>query len=299
MIKVNGFTIAMSTFPNNELNLKLPVELLNQVNQLSTIVISWHYESDSEIFQLLALKKHLESNVVQKQATFNLFLPYIPYSRMDRAENGSPFTLKYFAELINTLAFERISVFEAHSDVALALLNNVIDCPITSILTKSLIHNLDEKGTLNRPLIATFENKPFELPENVFLVYPDAGAYKRYNKAFPTKNEIHAVKIRNFETGNIEHMELTRCPSKPGFTAIIMDDLVSRGWTFKFVIDALKEKGVSDVYLVVTHCENALLDGVLLKEPLLKGIITTNSLFNGKIHEKMHVLDADQLYERF
>ena len=57
----------------------------------------------------------------------HLIIPYMPYSRMDRTEGHTVFTLKYFANIINGLGFNKITVCEPHSDVTPALLNGMVE----------------------------------------------------------------------------------------------------------------------------------------------------------------------------
>ena len=70
---------------------------------------------------------------------------------------------------------------------------------------------------------------------------------------------------------------------------LIIDDICVYGNTFKFASIALKEKEVKDVYLWVTHCENAVFDGPLLSEHYVSKIFTTNSIVR-KEHPDVEVM---------
>ena len=48
------------------------------------------------------------------------------------------------------------------------------------------------------------------------------------------------------------------------------------------------EIGAGDIFLYVSHCENTVLCGELLKSSLIKRVYTTNSIFT-KSHEKVEV----------
>lgn len=280
MIELNKNRINFSNFPNSETNMILSDPLMNSLAGSSKIEMLWRYEDDAELFQVMAIKRHLDSHVNMRQLEMVLVLPYIPYSRMDRGEGNNIFTLKVFSEAINRMGFSEVIVLEAHSDVSLALIERVREIPSTSIMTQNLLQQLEAKNG----------------EENLYVVYPDAGAFKRYGKHLQYPREIHAVKVRDFDSGKISKVSLSQASVKPGFTAVIMDDLVSKGWTFKFIIDALKEIGVSEVYLVVTHCENAILEGELLNEPLLKGIYVTNSLFNAEKPDVLTIMDVREAF---
>lgn len=69
-----------------------------------------------------------------------------------------------------------------------------------------------------------------------------------------------------------------------------MDDLCSKGGTFMLTASKLKEIGATEIYLVVTHCENTVFQGELLTSDLITGIYTTNSILS-KDHEKIKVYE--------
>lgn len=70
--------------------------------------------------------------------------------------------------------------------------------------------------------------------------------------------------------------------------AIIVDDLCSKGGTFVTTAKALKEKGINEISLVVTHCANTIFNGELLTTNYIEQIITTDSILT-KEHSKIKV----------
>ncbi len=59
-------------------------------------------------------------------AQYVLHLPYIPYARQDRVmQPGEALSIKVFANIVNSLGFDKVIVDDPHSDVSAALLNNV------------------------------------------------------------------------------------------------------------------------------------------------------------------------------
>lgn len=95
--------------------------------------IVWNYESDAEMVVLYYITKHL------KNAGFivSLYMPYIPNARMDRVKNNDEiFTLKYFAEFINSLEFEAVYVRDPHSNVSCALINILLEKLRSKMLCK-------------------------------------------------------------------------------------------------------------------------------------------------------------------
>ena len=74
------------------------------------------------------------------------------------------------------------------------------------------------------------------------------------------------------------------------FKAIIVDDLCSKGGTFILTASKLREMGATEIYLVVTHCEDTIFSGDILKTDLIKKVYTTNSILS-KEHEKIELTE--------
>ena len=82
-----------------------------------------YYGHDSNIWQLAlivdALRRHGCSSIA-------LNIPYFPAARQDRVcVAGEPLTVKVFADFINAMKFSRVTIFDPHSEVTPALLDNV------------------------------------------------------------------------------------------------------------------------------------------------------------------------------
>lgn len=264
MINLNGEKVEIKKFPNGEALIN--ADKLNLVTGLNEINLK--FESDEDITHLIFLKSHLD----ERKIRCNLILPYLPYSRMDRTEGITVFTLKHLCKLINSLNFESVIIYEPHSEVSTALLDRVKVVNMSKILTENLLKELDNEK------------------EDVYLVYPDAGAAKRYSKEISYEKVLTANKERDFKTGYIKKLEINGEVKNNPFKAIIVDDLCSKGGTFVLTASKLREMGAIDIYLVVTHCENTVFEGELLTGDLIKGIYTTNSILS-KNHHKISICE--------
>lgn len=124
--------------------------------------------------------------------------------------------------------------------------------------------------------------------------FPDSGSLKRYSEFVSDDYPIvYGIKNRDWKTGEILGIEIHGDTDKlDENTAILMiDDICSKGGTFYYGSKELNKYGCKDMYLYVSHCENTILDGELLKEDsLFKKVYTTRSIFT-KEHEKVEVLD--------
>lgn len=262
MIKLMGNIIEQNHFPDGTLLMKY------EANDSGVSTITWQYESDAELFALYSLKRHLDCVIPGRNAF--LYLPYIPHARQDRVKsNEDIFTLKYFAEIINSLKFKKVYAIDPHSSVSEALIDN-----IEVVSPKTFIDQvLNKIGT-----------------DNLLMFYPDEGAMKRYS-GMTEREYAFGIKKRDWATGKIEGLDVAGSIDKIKDSKIlIVDDICSRGGTFYHSAKKLKELGAKEIYLYVTHCENTILEGELLTSGLIEKVYTTNSIFT-KEHEKIEVFE--------
>ena len=263
MIKIDGQVIDLGNFPDGSMLVKYTPVPHQKVGYAK---ISWYYENDREFVALMYLVKHLRSHGVND---IYLYMPYIPNARQDRVKNPEDvFTLKYFAELLNSLELTRIEVLDPHSSVSEALINNLYIYTPERYITRIL-------EEINHG--------------NLMMFYPDSGSLKRYGDMAKLPYAF-GIKFRDWQTGEILGLEAAGMVADiKGRDILIIDDICSRGGTFLHSAKKLKELGANDIYLFISHCENTILEGDLLKGDLIKKVYTTNSIFT-KNHEKMEVL---------
>lgn len=272
MILLNGQKLKVKQFPNGETLIKTEDLVIKEKNN---IVLK--FENDMDLMNLMFITNHIKNF----GGTAELIMPYMPYSRMDRTEGTTVFTLKYICQMINDLHFNTVTIDEAHSDVCVALLDRVIVENLTAYMAKKHLKILNEQ---NR-----------ELRKPVFLVYPDGGATKRYSKQIHHDKVLTCTKERDFKTGYIKKLTIDGEIPKEPFKAIIVDDLCSRGGTFILTAEKLKEIGAEEIILIVTHCENTILDGDIFKTDLINRVITTNSILNEDNKEIKQLINTGRL----
>lgn len=266
MIKYNGQEIKVSKFPNGEMCIQ-PFSVEHGVHFLQM-----KYESAEDIVLLHMIKKHLDDKGANDVV---LQLPYVPFSRMDRSEDGSIPTLKYFCNLINGLNFSSVVILEPHSDVTTALLDRCTVIHSSKMMAEKIIK---EEG-LDK--------------EKDVIYYPDATAYKRYNKNFKQfKYHMVGNKIREFSTGKILNLEVASIskdrPTAP-FKVVMIDDLCSRGGTFILGAKKLTELGATDIFLAITHCENSIFEGDIFKTDLIKKVYCVDTMCLKNENERLIV----------
>lgn len=277
MITVNGFEIVRKTFPDGSLCLLDLDSSLLYPNRNYEIV--WLYEGDYEIFMLICIIKHLRSKMYNN-VSFNLTMPYVVNSRLDRTHSDNEvFTLKYFAEIINDLKFNKVVIVDPHSIVSEALIDNVCVLRPSNIISNVI----DTMRSLN------------EFKRELVIYFPDDGAYKRYKDmpCFKDFNCIYGKKERDWETGKILGIEIyDKNGSKltnelENCDVLMVDDIISYGGTLAYSADKLKEMGATHISAYATHVENSVLDeekGTLLKrykDKIIDTVYTTNSIYHG------------------
>ena len=252
MIKIGNEVIAQNTFPDKTLLVKFNPYT---VNTFGSVTIQWIYESDSELFTLICLKRHLDQAFPNK--SIELELRYIPHARMDRTKSTEDvFTLKYFCEVINSLHFAEVHVLDAHSNVSLALLNNVTSIPVGTYIRNATVFSAAEA-----------------------LFFPDEGAMKRYADE-STLPYAFGMKKRDWTTGQILGLDIMNADVIKDKHVLIVDDICSRGGTFYHSAKALKAAGAKEVDLYITHCENTIALGQIFDRELINNIYTTHSLIH-------------------
>lgn len=272
MIKLNGKVVDYRHFPDNSLC------ILNLENSdFYNPYITWYYENDEEMVLLYYLVSHIRNVYSDYFPQITLIMPYIPNARMDRTKSEKEvFTLKYFTQFINSLNFIEVWVFDPHSYVSEALINNIRFFSVENIIKYIIV---------------------FEYNNDIDLVYfPDAGAMKRYSQYFTNQNinMIYGNKVRNWETGKIEGLEILNKDGKPceksvvdGKKILMIDDIISYGGTMAYSADKLHEMGAKQIDIYASHLENSFFDkekGTLRKRMefgtnIVNCIYTTNSIY--------------------
>jgi ribose-phosphate pyrophosphokinase len=268
MIILNGQKLDFETFPNGET--KVDGDQINlNLDGLITNQVVLKYENDSDLIKLMLVKKHLDERLL----SCDLTIAYMPYSRMDRVEGNSVFTLKYVSDFINYLMFEKVIVFDPHSDVTCALL----DRSIAINHTTALLHNAIEEVKFN----ITYD----------YLFFPDGSALKRYGKIEGFK-QLAGYKQRDFATGRINKLDIIGADRIDGAKVIIVDDLSSYGGTFLLSAEKLKELGASEIYLVVAHCEESIYNGNMFKTDLIDKVFTTNTIISEELNDRIKIFQV-------
>lgn len=228
----------------------------------------------------------------KKMGKILLYMPYVPYARQDRICNeGEALAIKEFGELINFMNFDQVFVFDPHSDVTGAILNDVtiinnhaFVAEALTLLNAEFVRLRGEKEKIKQEKHEVVKKQKYQeaadlrdkeravdesmeevrktLGKNVVVVSVDAGALK---KIFAVTKSLHALgievefmqadKLRNLKTGEIIKVVLhDEGMDLDGKTIVLIDDICDGGRSFTYLGSAIREShSPAKVVLIVSH----------------------------------------------
>jgi ribose-phosphate pyrophosphokinase len=195
----------------------------------------------------------------------NLFIPYFPAARQDRVMiPGEPLSVKVYADILNAMNLNQVTVFDAHSEVTPALVNNCVVIPN---------HNFIKE------VLKTIGN-------NVKLISPDGGALKKIYKVSEFLGGVEVVecsKSRDVKTGKLSGFKVYN-DDLQGSDCLIVDDICDGGGTFIGLAAELKKKNAGKLYLAVSH---GIFNKGFADLKCFDGIFTTDSFkdFEGELNQ--------------
>jgi ribose-phosphate pyrophosphokinase len=260
-----GVDFVNGSFPSGcELNIRIPESCFNPRFEENMgpkfdgrVVVTVRVSSSDDIMRIMLIADALHRMNEVKE--IYLFLPFLPYARQDHiVAPGEALSLKVFARMINSCGFDQVEVFDPHSDVTAALIDNV------------LVHS-------NLALV----KKVLEGKKGYWLVSPDAGAYKKIGKLADQlgydRQIISCGKVRDpnpANKGKILGMDVPHA-ERNGEDVYIIDDICEGGRTFVTLATLLRKQNVGRIYLIVSHA--VMSSGDLELRKYLDGVFTTDS----------------------
>ncbi|MEM6814274.1 MAG: ribose-phosphate diphosphokinase [Bacteroidota bacterium] len=207
------------------------IKILSSIDKEELVTITHRIQSFNDFGLLLLAIDALHRLGIKN---LSVFIPYFPAARQDRVMvGGEPLSVKVYTEILNALNLNKITIYDPHSEVTPALLNNCI------VISN---HNFIEQ------VIA-------DIGEEVFLISPDGGALKKIYKLTGALGGIEVVecsKSRDVKTGHISDFKVY-AEDLQGKTCLIVDDICDGGGTFIGLAKELKNKNAGKLYLAVSH----------------------------------------------
>jgi len=207
------------------------IKILTPINKSQNVAITHRIQSFNDFGLLLLAVDALRRMGIQK---INVFTPYFPAARQDRVMiKGEPLSVRVYANILNTLNLDGITVYDPHSEVTSALLDNC-----NTVSNHSFIRKVIE-----------------DVNEDVTLISPDGGALKKIYKLSSALGGVEVIecsKTRNVKTGQLSGFKVYAEDLK-GKQCLIVDDICDGGGTFMGLAKELKNKNAGELYLAVSH----------------------------------------------
>lgn len=187
-------------------------------------------------------------------------IPYYGYARQDRkAKSREPITAKLVANLIMKAGADRVLAVDLHS----RQIQGFFDIPVDNLAAISAFADYVKKKKL----------------KDIVVVSPDAGGAKRARalaRQLDIETPIALIDKRRPKPNVVEKMRVVG--DVGGKTAIIIDDMIDTGGTIAKAVDALKDKGVKDIYVCATHAVFSDPASRILQSSKAKEIVVTNTI---------------------
>ncbi|MFE6967112.1 ribose-phosphate pyrophosphokinase [Agromyces sp. NPDC057679] len=203
-------TIQPFKFPGGECHLKTGTPT-HEVQSFAVV-------RGADANDLLTARMWVEaSREIETTEELTVYIPYLPAARADR---GTPFGAKDYADLINSIGADRVVCFDPHSDVMPAFIDN-----LTVVGSAALIRQ-------------AVQNRVLGTSRYTGVIAPDKGAAHRAKAAAAALHLplYQADKDRDFDSGEI--IGLTCEPLPEDGTYLVVDDICDGGWTFTSLAQA-------------------------------------------------------------
>ena len=161
-------------------------------------------------------------------------VPYYAYGRSDKKDQPRvPITARLLANLIETAGADRLLTMDLHAGQIQGFFNIPVD-ELTALYTISRY----------------FQEKRLD---NLVVVATDVGASKRARNVAQSLNAPLAIVEKRRLGNDGESQVLNVIGDVAGKRALIVDDEIDTGTTIVNSAEALKERGVTEVYVACTH----------------------------------------------
>ena len=202
-------------FPAGEVG----VQLVDPPEQLKTPIYLTLQDATSE--GIVRLMMTVDAYHQAGYHNLNLYMPYVPYGRQDRATaEGTNFGLSMFTQILGLAGFREIVIVDPHSQVTVDLLEDVC-LDLVVVAQQEFLEHL--------PIL----QGPNYWKDDWVVVAPDKGAVGRAYEAVEVlgiPNVVVADKIRDPKTGEIVGMSLSG--DITGKNVLVVDDICDGGRTF-------------------------------------------------------------------
>lgn len=228
-LKIQHFKLVVKKFPDNELYVRLPVDVKNKF----VILVQSFYGNIAECFiEVLFAAKTIKELGAKKVM---LIAPYFPYFRQDkRFKSGECVSIEVIADIINKY-FDYFVVIDPHLHRERRL-KDIFKIKATRLTTTTLIADYIKRHVKNPIIIGPDE-------ESSKLISP-------INRLVKTRALV--LKKKRFSAEKVK-IYLSNKISFENKTVVIVDDIISTGHTLLETIKVVKKLAAKKIICICVH----------------------------------------------
>ncbi len=229
-LRIKSYDNIVKRFPDNEVNIKLGSDVKNKK---VIIVQSLALKPDEHLIELLLTIRTVKRLKARKIVVVT---PYMAYLRQDEQFNKNEcISNKEIARLIDLSGANELIIADPHLHRIKSL--------------KELFKIKTKKATATKDIADYIKNKI--KPKNPLIIGPDAESYQwaeEVAKELRVESRIFNKKRSSATKVNVEVKGIYE-----GKDVIIVDDIVSTGWTMINPALKIKKKGARSIHCITTH----------------------------------------------
>ena len=258
-------------FSDGEIN----VEIRDNVRGVDVFIIQpTSPPVNDHLMELLVLMDALKRASAKRVTAV---LPYYGYARQDRKVlPRAPITAKLVADLLTAAGVSRVLTMDLHA----GQIQGFFNIPVDHLYSSPVMLEYIRANYLN----------------DVVVVSPDAGGVERARAMAKRLNASLAIIDKRREGPNVSAV-MNIIGEVEGKTAVMLDDMVDTAGTLVQSADALRAKGVRNIYACATH---GVLSGPAierLENSQIEELVVTNTVPLGEkaLCRKIRVLSVAPL----
>lgn len=237
------------------------LEILENIRSKDVFLIASGQQPDRNLIELLWMLEAIRSSAAGR---ITLVMPYFPYSRSDKAEEGrrEPIGAALVARMVETAGADHCILMDLHNSA------------ITGFFQKAVCDRIHATMVLVPRLKQLLEGK------NYVIASPDAGGVPRalkFAEKMGQEGIVYFSKARS-APGEIKQGSVNISSRVDGQIVVLVDDIIDSGGTMIEDTKAALDAGASSVIAVAPHA--VFSEGALarIEESPLEMILTTDSI---------------------
>ncbi len=222
-IRLGEFSI--ERFPNQELHAVIQTHVANE----ECLILGTIAPPDEQLLSLLLLSHTLKKEGAR---TLLALLPYLAYARDDKQKAGQSLATAWVGAVLQASGVDEVITVDVHSLIT----QRLFPMPLVSLSPADLFaQEMKRLSLLNATIVA-----------------PDEGARDRCQavaRAAGIAEEVVVLEKKRTRQG-VVHVNIS---GNAGQQAVIVDDILDTGGTLVSCCEQLRQRGVRDITILVTH----------------------------------------------